>query len=167
MGINQAFLGELDHEAATTRKMLERVPMDKLAWKPHDKSMSMGQLATHVAQLPGFAPFVMTTPEFDLAAPGRNNTPAEFKTNKELVEFFDGNVKQMRDALTAATDEALRETWSLRKGEQVIFTLPRAGVMRSMILSHLIHHRGQLSVYLRLNSVPVPSIYGPSADEQG
>jgi uncharacterized damage-inducible protein DinB len=167
MGINQAFLGELDHEAATTRRMLERVPMDKLTWKPHDKSMSMGQLAVHVAQLPGFAPFTMTTPEFDLGAPGRDNKQPEFKTNKELLDFFDGNVGQMREALNAATDEALREPWTLRKGEQVIFTLPRAGVMRSMIMSHLIHHRGQLSVYLRLNNVPVPSIYGPSADEQG
>jgi uncharacterized damage-inducible protein DinB len=167
MGINQAFLGELDHEAATTRRMLERVPMDKLTWKPHDRSMTMGQLAIHVAQLPSFAPAVMTTPEFDLGAPENAYNPPEFKTNKELVEYFDGNVKQMREALTAATDEALREPWSLKRGQQVIFALPRAGVMRAMILSHLIHHRGQLSVYLRLNNVPVPSIYGPSADEQG
>jgi uncharacterized damage-inducible protein DinB len=166
MGINQAFLGELDYEAATTRRMLERVPMDKFGWKPHDKSMSMGQLAIHIAQLPGFAPLTMTTPHFDLGSTGDPHKQPEFKTNKELVDFFDGNIGQMRDALSTATDEALREPWSLKSGDQVIFTLPRAGVMRSMILNHIVHHRGQLSVYLRLNNVPVPSIYGPSADEQ-
>jgi uncharacterized damage-inducible protein DinB len=162
----QALIAEFDHEAKTTRRMLERVPEGKWDWKPHDKSMTLKQLTTHIAEMPGWLPMMLQTAELDMAAAGNSFTPANVSNGKELVELFDGNVRKMREALAGATDEVLKETWTLRNGETVIFSQPKAGVVRGMIVNHLIHHRGQLSVYLRLNDVPVPSIYGPSADEQ-
>lgn len=162
MAINEALLPEFDHEMANTRKTLERVPENKLSWKPHGKSMSMGGLATHVATINHWAEAVIGLPFFDVAtAPP---TP-ELKSRSELLSAFDKNVASARKAISGATDAQLMMPWSLKAGEKTIFTLPRAAVLRSFILNHTIHHRAQLGVYLRLNDVPVPSIYGPSADE--
>jgi uncharacterized damage-inducible protein DinB len=161
----QALLMEFDHEAKTTRRMLDRVPEDKWDWKPHEKSMTMKQLTTHIAEMPGWLPMMLQTKELDMGS-GNSFEPAKVNNRKELVELFDANVAKMREALAGATDEVMKETWTLRNGDTVIFSQPKGGVVRGMIVNHLIHHRGQLSVYLRLNDVPVPSIYGPSADEQ-
>jgi uncharacterized damage-inducible protein DinB len=164
MPMNQALLPEFDHEMANTRKTLERVPDDKLSWKPHQKSMSMGQLANHLANLPGWGADMMGKDSYDVATEPR---PPEFKSRKEMLDAFDNNVKQAREAISKADDAQLGKPWSLLNGGQPIFTQPRAAILRGLIFNHLIHHRAQLGVYLRLNDVPVPSIYGPSADESG
>jgi uncharacterized damage-inducible protein DinB len=164
MPLNQALLPEFDHEMANTRKSLERVPDEKLAWKPHQKSMTMGQLASHIVNLPGWGADVMGQDSYDVATGPR---PPELKSRQEMLEAFDNNVKQAREALSKADDAQLGKPWSLLNGGQPIFTQPRAAILRGFIFSHIIHHRAQLGVYLRLNDVPVPSIYGPSADESG
>ncbi len=164
MALTAALIPEFDHEMASTRKALERVPEDKFGWKPHEKSGSMIWLAGHVAQIPTYAGFILGTEFFDIAAGGA--PPPEPKTRKELLDMFDENVKKTRAELQSATDEQLMKPWSLKAGERVFFTQPRIGVLRGMVMNHLIHHRGQLTVYLRLNNVPVPAIYGPSGDEQ-
>lgn len=160
----QMYLGEFDREMSVTRKHLERVPEEKADWKPHAKSMSLGQLAKHVANLPAYAAFVLkrdslevTDPAFRQAAPAPNR--------QAWLEAFDRAVAESRAAILAAKEEELGTTWSLRAGESVIFAMPRAAALRGFALNHLIHHRAQLGVYLRLNEVPVPSSYGPSADE--
>lgn len=164
---NQAFIGEFEHEAKSTRRMLERVPEDKWDWKPHEKSMTMRQLTTHIAEMPGWMPMMLTTKELDMGSEAAKGfAPAVINNRKELVDLFDANLKKARESLAAAGDDVMKETWTFRNGDAVIFSLPKSGVVRSMILNHFVHHRGQLSVYLRLNDVPVPSIYGPSADEQ-
>lgn len=163
MKMSDALLPEFDHEMATTRRVLERVPDDRLGWKPHDKSMSMGRLASHVAELPVWVDTILNQDGFDMAAP--RDKPRDLASSREIVELFDSVVGKARTLLAAAEDQTLLQPWSLKNGDHVIFTLPRVGVLRSMVYSHSIHHRGQLSVYLRLNDVPVPSIYGPSADE--
>jgi uncharacterized damage-inducible protein DinB len=166
MKLSQTLLPEIDHEMATTRKLLERVPDDRLGWKPHDKSMSLGRLATHVAELPGLATRVMTQEFHDINPPGGPGyQPKTLESHQEMVELFDTNVAHARSLIESAENEALQQHWSLKNGDHAIFTLPRVAVLRTLFLNHLIHHRGQLSVYLRLNDVPVPSIYGPSADE--
>lgn len=163
MKMSDALLPEFDQEMATTRKVLERVPDDRLGWKPHEKSMSLGRLASHVAELPVWVDTILNQDSFDMAAP--RDKPRDLESSREIVERFDSVVGKARTLLAAAEDQTLQQPWSLKNGDHVIFTLPRAGVLRSMVYSHSIHHRGQLSVYLRLNDVPVPSIYGPSADE--
>ena len=155
---------ELSYEAISTRKMLERVSFDVFAWKPHDKSTELGNLAHHLARLPSFVKPILTTDEFDLAASGYQ--PPALNSTTELVEAFDTAMAEAVELLNDVSDEDLTKTWRLRNGEKTIFEMPRAGVIRTLVLSHLIHHRGQFSVYLRLRDVPVPSIYGPSADEQ-
>lgn len=163
MAINQAFLGELDHEAGTTRKVLERVPTDKFDWKPHEKSMTMGQLAAHVADMYAWYGGTMDSDEIDFAAGYENPKPS---TTEELLELFDKNVSAAAESLKRAEqDEMFRKDWTLRSGEQVFFVLPKAAVLRTMVANHIVHHRGQLSLYLRLNDIPVPGMYGPSADE--
>ena len=165
MKISETLLPELDQEMAGTRKVLERVPDDKLAWKPHAKSFTMGALATHVATISGWGSTALESDKFDLAAPGVQ-PPQSVGSRRELLEHFDAGVKKLRGALLAAEDAQMLAPWSLVKGDQVIFTMPRVAVLRSMIMNHTIHHRAQLGVYLRLNDVPVPGLYGPSADEQ-
>jgi uncharacterized damage-inducible protein DinB len=165
MRLSETLLPELKQEMATTRRLLERVPDDRLGWKPHDKSMSLGRLATHVAELPGFAAMILTGESFDLAARPANSTPNVLGGHQEILDLFDSNVRNGHALLESAENEALMQPWTLRKGDQVAFSLPRVAALRAMILNHIIHHRGQLSVYLRLNDVPVPSVYGPSADE--
>jgi uncharacterized damage-inducible protein DinB len=164
MPLNQALLPEFDHEMANTRKTLERVPDDKLSWKPHQKSMTMGQLANHIANLPGWGADMMGEDSYDVAIGPR---PPEFKSRQEMLDAFDNNVKHAREALSRADDAQLGKPWSLLNNGQAIFTQPRAAILRAFIFNHVIHHRAQLGVYLRLNDVPVPSIYGPSADESG
>ncbi|HLI29841.1 MAG TPA: DinB family protein [Terriglobia bacterium] len=166
MAIKDAFIPEFDHEMASTRKTLERVPEDKFGWKPHEKSTTLGQLASHVAQLPSFATTALTTESLDIAPPGGSQRQRlNASTRQQLLEAFDKNVAEARTAIASASDEALHKTWSLLQGGKATVSLPRAAVLRTFMLNHLIHHRAQLGVYLRLNDVPVPSIYGPSADE--
>lgn len=163
MTLGNALAAELSHEAISTRKMLERAPSKIFDWQPHNKSSKFGSLAQHVARLPSFVKPVLMTDEFDLATAEK---PAPANSSAELVESFDKFLAEATEHLNSASDEDLTVTWKLKSGDHTIFEMPRAGVIRTLVLSHLIHHRGQLSVYLRLNDVPVPSIYGPSADEQ-
>jgi uncharacterized damage-inducible protein DinB len=167
MTYTQLILPEFDREMATTRKLLERVPEDKLDWKPHPKSNTIGWNANHLVELPGFAVTVVTQPQLDFAPVGgtRRESP-KLRTRRELLELFDRNIAAAREALAKVRDQDLNQPWTLRAGERVIFTMPRAMVMRMFVLSHMIHHRAVLSVYLRLNDIPVPAMYGPSGDEQ-
>jgi uncharacterized damage-inducible protein DinB len=161
--IASAFIAELEHEAATARKCLERIPAEKFDWKPHEKSMTFGALASHIAEMFSWTPATLEHPELDFAK--MDYKPFEPQTTEELVEFFDKNVGEAVSTLRNSPDERFMETWSLKNGEQTYFTLPKVAVMRSFVMNHIVHHRGQLSVYLRMNDIPVPSIYGPSADE--
>ena len=165
MPIAQMLVPEFDHEMATTRTLLERVPEDAAEWKPHPKSMSMGHLASHIASMPRWTSAIVQQKEVDFASPTAADfaTPP-FKSTRQLVEAFDRNIQEARTVIAAASDGELAIPWALRNGGHTIFSLPRAGVLRSFIMSHIIHHRGQLSVYLRLRDVPLPSIYGPTAD---
>ncbi len=167
MKISQTLLPEYDHEMATTRKLLERVPEDRLGWKPHDKSMSLGRLATHLAELPGLGVRIVESDSIDLAPPGGSGgfKPNTLSSRQEILDTFDSKVAEGRAAIESIEDPDMLKPWSLLNGGQPVFNLPRVAVLRTMLFSHSIHHRGQLSVYLRLNDVPVPSIYGPSADE--
>jgi uncharacterized damage-inducible protein DinB len=162
MSLSQSLLPEFDQEMANTRRVLERMPMDKYDWKPHEKSFSLGKLATHVAHLPSWAAMTLATDELDIGKPFDQPKP---QTTEQLLELFDQSAAQARASLAGAADEEFFKKWSLRNGEHVIFTLPKIAVIRGVVLNHVIHHRGQLTVYLRLNDVPVPGLYGPSADE--
>ncbi len=164
MAFGAALIPEFDHEMANTRKALERVPEDKFGWKPHDKSGSMIWLAGHVANIPSWAGFIFGGEFFDIEAGG--TPPPAPKTRKELLDAFDQNVKNARTAIQSASDDQWMKPWSLKAGARTIFTQPRVGVIRGMVMNHLIHHRAQLTVYLRMNNVPVPALYGPSGDEQ-
>jgi uncharacterized damage-inducible protein DinB len=159
-----ALLPEFDHEMTTTRKLLERVPEDRLSWKPHAKSMSLGGLATHLSTLPWWGQVTVADSEFDLAA---FPSQPEAASRTQLLETFDRNVAATRAAIIGRSDAELMAPWALKRAGQTIFSMPKAAVWRSFVISHVVHHRGQLSVYLRLLDVPVPSIYGPSADEGG
>jgi uncharacterized damage-inducible protein DinB len=158
-----AFLAELDNEAKITRTCLERVPLDKSDWKPHEKSMPMGRLAVHCAEMFGWTKESLTQDVLDFAT--ADYKPFEPKTTEELLEFFDKHIETAKTVLGQTPDETFLTDWTMQNGEQVYFTMPKVAVMRTFVLNHIIHHRGQLSVYLRLNDIPVPSIYGPSADE--
>jgi uncharacterized damage-inducible protein DinB len=161
MAIKDALLAEYDHEVATTRKLLERLPDERLPWKPHPKSMSLGGLGTHLANLPTWAGNILDEPFFDLAG----MTIATEKTSRDdILKTFDENTKRAREMMDK-TDAEYVARWSLRRGGQEMFNLPRIAALRSFVMNHIIHHRGQLSVYLRLNDIPVPPIYGPTADE--
>lgn len=158
-----AFLAELENEAKVTRNCLERVPADKFDWKPHEKSMTMGRLASHCAEMWGWTKSTLRSDVLDFAT--MDYTPFEPKTTEDLLAFFDDHVAAAKAVLAETSDETFMTNWTMRNGEQVYFTMPKVAVMRTFVLNHIIHHRGQLSVYLRLNDIPVPSIYGPSADE--
>lgn len=160
--IADSLLAEIEREATTTRKLLERVPEDKFAWKPHVKSMSLGGLSTHIANLPHWGVITMTRSELDIATYGRL---AEATARAQLLDAFDGHLKALRAALAGRSDAEFMAPWTLKRGDQTVFTMPKVAVLRSFMMNHLIHHRGQLSVYLRLNDVPLPPIYGPTADE--
>ena len=164
MTIAELLLPEVDQEMATTRRVLERVPDDKLAWKPHDKSFSMGDLASHVANLIKWTDVTMNKTEMDLAGISPEEMNKAAASRAQLLEWFDANAAAARQALTRS-DADYVVPWTLKQGAQVYFTMPRYSCIRSFVLNHLVHHRAQLGVYLRLNNVPVPSSYGPSADE--
>ena len=161
---NEALITELKHEATLTRKMLERVPVDKASWKPHEKSMSLGRLATHVAEIPHWISDIINSNEYDFGArPFKRHIAA---SQEELLGICDTNTNAALADMAAADEISLNNTWTVRSGEQVYFTLPKKVAIRGWGLSHLYHHRGQLSVYLRLLDIPVPGMYGPSADEK-
>jgi uncharacterized damage-inducible protein DinB len=165
MPLKDGLLPEFDHEMGTTRRVLERVPEADLTWKPHDKSFSMGQLAGHIANVPHWVEITTDRSAFDVAAAGEDARPKQPESVAAILKAFDDNVKTARARIDAQPDPALFAPWTLKNGDQEVFTMPKIAVLRSFIMNHMIHHRGQLSVYLRLRNVPVPAIYGPSADE--
>ena len=162
MAIAQALLPEFDQEMANTRKTLERVPDSKWDYKPHPKSGTMGWYAGHLANLPSWPIFTIRQDELDLAQPF--DMPST-KNRAEVLAVFDKNVADARQAIAGASDQELMKPWSLKKGGQTLMTLPKVAVLRGFVMNHIIHHRGQLTVYLRLNDIPVPALYGPSGDE--
>lgn len=165
MSIAASLLPEFDQEMVTTRNLLAVVPDGKTDWKPHPKSMPLGYMSVHIATLPSWATNVVKQTELDFApAGGKPWVMPEFESSKRNLEKFDAGVREARAALESIPDADWMETWSLKRGGQALFSMPRIAVYRSFFMNHLIHHRGQLSVYLRLNEVPLPSIYGPTAD---
>ena len=162
MTISEMLLPEFDEEMKNTRKMLERVPEDKFNYKPHEKSMAMGRLAGHVAEMPSWAAHTL---EMDVLELQSGQQPYAPTSRQELLETFDKHVAEARAHIGGATDETLHQIWTLKFSGKTIFTQPRAQVLRGMVMNHMIHHRAQLSVYLRLVEVEVPGMYGPSADE--
>jgi uncharacterized damage-inducible protein DinB len=165
MALKDTLLPEFDHEMAVTRRLLERVPFADAGWKPHPKSMSLGELASHLADIPGWTSVLLRSSGFDMDGAGGGG-PKQQPTHEALLAAFDANVRSARDLIADTSDAQFMEPWTLRGGGQEIFTQPKVGVLRGWLFSHSIHHRGQLSVYLRLRDVPVPAIYGPSADER-
>jgi uncharacterized damage-inducible protein DinB len=166
MAIRDSILPEFDHEMTTTRTVLERVPEGNPDWKPHEKSMSISRLAGHLAELAGWGKTAIVQDSFDFRpVGGPTYQPALMTSRKQLLEIFDKNVAEARTAIAGASDEEFMKTWTLLAGGQQILAMPKIAVLRSFAINHTIHHRGQMSVYLRLNNVSVPSIYGPSADE--
>lgn len=166
MAISNSILSEFDQEMASTRRTLERVPTDTFDWKPHEKSMSMGALATHLSNLPSWTSYALEHESLDLA-PGGAPLPAATipESAAELLNTFDDNVATARAAIARTTDQEFVKMWQLQRNGVTLLTLPKVAVLRGFVLNHNIHHRAQLGVYLRLNDIPVPSIYGPSADE--
>ena len=160
MSTGESLLTEFDAEMATTRRVLERVPSDKAEWKPHPKSFAVGHLAQLIARMPGWVTAAIKSSSLDLG----DFQGYSFEKTEVLLDTFDKNVKEAREALASATDATFAGPWSLKRGDQVFFTLPVGAVVRQNI-NHLVHHRGQMTVYLRLLDIPVPSIYGPTADE--
>ena len=165
MPIRDALLPEYDHEIGTTRRLLERTPEAELAWKPHDKSMTLGELASHLVAIPRWCNIILERPEFDMGGSADDRPAVAAGSRAELLAGFDSGTAAARAAIAAAGDPELLALWTFKKGGHEIFTLPRVAALRSLVMSHLVHHRGQLSVYLRLKDVPLPSIYGPTADE--
>jgi uncharacterized damage-inducible protein DinB len=162
--IKEGLLAEFDHEVATTRRLLDRLPDDplRLAWKPHVKSMSLGGLATHLSNLPAWGTTILNASSFDLVAlpphaPERTSRTA-------ILAAFDENTRNTRSRMDR-TDAEYLERWTLKRGDQELFSMPRVAAFRTFLMYHLVHHRGQLTVYLRLNDIPVPAVYGPTADE--
>jgi len=166
MGLADSLLPEFDHEMQTTRRLLERVPEGKFDWQPHPKSMPLGRLASHLAELPKWATMTIQTEELDIAPPGEPvPVAANFGTRADVLAAFDANTKAARAAIAGAAEVEFARMWSLKRGGQTAFTMPKSAVLRSMVMSHMIHHRAQLGVFLRLNDIELPGTYGPSADE--
>ena len=165
MSIADHLVPEFDHEMASTRILLERLPEVQGGWKPHPKSFSLGELAVHIAGIPAYCTFIARQTELDINPPGGSSFPKiPFTSTSALLNLFDDNVRDGRAALGAVSDSGMMELWSLKNAGNVIFAMPRIAVFRTMVLSHLIHHRGQMTVYARMHNVPLPAIYGPSAD---
>ncbi len=160
--IAQSLLPEISHEYANTRKLLELVPFDKFDWKPHERSMVLGKLAIHIANIPGWCKIILGADATDVTVPPF--PPANFTNLQELLGRFDENVADAKAALTDRPDAELVKVWSLKRGEHTIVTLPKVAALRTFAVSHVIHHRAQLQVYLRMLDIPVPGFYGPSAD---
>lgn len=168
MTLSEMLLPEFDQEMVNTRKVLERVPTDKFGWKPDEKSGTMGWLASHVSTLPWFATSTITTESFDFAPEGKPTYRPEIaESTEKLLAQLDQKAAEARAAIAGASDEHLAKDWSLLANGHVLFTLPRYTVIRTFMMNHLIHHRGQLTMYMRQNKIPLPGLYGPSADEQG
>lgn len=166
MGYAETILPEFDQEMANTRKVLERVPEDKLDWQAHPKSHTIGWNANHLAEIPGWVEGTLAGTTWDIAPVGGEPYQSpKLTTRREIVELFDRNVAAARKAIAAVRDEEMGQTWSLLKAGKPMITMPRAAVIRSFVLNHVIHHRAHLCVYLRLNDIPVPGLYGPSGDE--
>ncbi len=161
--IAASMLPEFDHEFATLRTALERVPEDKPDFRPHEKSMPLAQLAGHLAEIPGWVNVTVETDELDFEAGGYE--PYHMTSKADLLARLDEGVAKARECLAGASDEQLMQNWTMRTGDQVHMSMPKVAVLRSFVLNHMVHHRAQLGVYLRLNDIPVPSTYGPSADE--
>lgn len=168
MSLSQSLLPEFDQEMAGTRRTLERVPEAKFGWKPHEKSGTMLWLAAHLASIPEWAAMTVQRDSIDLAPGGKPvQPPPAPKSTQELLAMFDKNLAAGRAALAGAADEEFSKPWSLLNNGQTLFTMPKIACLRTWVLNHNVHHRAQLGVYLRLNNIPVPALYGPSADEQG
>lgn len=163
MPIAQALLPEFDYEMSTTRKMLERFPEDKADWKPHDTCMTLGRLAGHVSELAGW---IVPTITQDKLVLDPSYIPRVIKSRAEALKQFDEAVKTSRESIASASDETLMKPWSLVAGDKTVLTMPKVAVLRSFVMNHMIHHRGQLAAFYRIAGVPIPSIYGPSKDEQ-
>ncbi|CAF3780210.1 unnamed protein product [Rotaria sp. Silwood1] len=163
MAINEAMLAEMQHEAVSTRKTLERIPEDKFSWKPHEKSMTLGRLAGHTAEINAWMNHTINKDVLDFSK--EEYKSFEPKTTAELLKFYDDTYNEAVEILKTASDEQMMQMWTLRNGETIYMTMPKVAVLRGFIMSHLIHHRAQLGVYLRMLDIPVPSVYGPSADE--
>jgi len=162
----EALLREFDEEMVKTRNSLERVPNDRLEWRPHEKSSTMGRLATHLAELPAWTVETLGQESLDIAPPGEPPpSPRFLASQREILELFDKNVARGRPLIAATNEQQLAAPWSLLSGRVVLFTQPRLAILRAWVFNHIVHHRAQLGVYLRLNNIPVPAIYGPSADE--
>jgi uncharacterized damage-inducible protein DinB len=165
--ISQSLLPEFDMEMANTRRLLERVPEARGAFAPHPKSMTLSRLAGHVAEMPQWAAMTLGPSEFDMRPDGAAAFKAyELTSTADALAFFDLHASQARALLAAATDAVMMSPWSLKDNGKTVMTLPRIAVMRSFVMNHMIHHRAQLGVYLRMNDIPIPGLYGPSADEQ-
>ena len=158
-----AFLRDLEAEGTKTRKMLERVPVEHWTWKPHEKSQALGALASHIANLPIWTTYTLLQDELDFAKP--MNRPEPITTLEGLLARCDERLADAKRIISETTDEVLDSDWTMRTGDQIFFTRPKKEILREFVLSHIIHHRAQLSVYLRLLNIPVPGVYGPSADE--
>jgi uncharacterized damage-inducible protein DinB len=163
MPINELLIREFKREMDATKKTLQRVPKDQWDWKPHEKSGSLGCMAGHIASLPGFVISVSSAPEIDVASP--NTRPRKVEKEEDLVELHGKLGTQACEALAKLSDDQLSQPWSLKQGDKVLMTMPRYDALRGMCFNHIIHHRGQLTMYLRAINVPVPALYGPSADE--
>ncbi len=163
MSLKDALIEEFLHEAEGTRKMIEKIPYEKLGWQPHQKSMTLGRLAAHIAEIPGWLHETIMQEELDFST--GDYSPKPLNEPGALLSVFDDNVGKGLAAFKHATDENLMGIWTLRNGPEIFFKMPRIGVVRGLVLNHVVHHRGQLSVYLRLLNIPVPGMYGPSADE--
>lgn len=160
---SKLFLEELDRESIATRKILERIPVERSAWQPHEKSFAVGDLAKHVAEIPGWTELMISSDVLDFAT--MNYQPPVIENTAGLLNLFDKNVKIAKEQLQSADEAKYNDSWTMKNGEMIYFTLPRHEVIRTWVLNHIVHHRAQLSVYLRLMEIPVPGIYGPSADE--
>ncbi len=164
--ISASLLPEYDNEMQITRKHLERVPDDKLSWGPHDKSMTMGGLASHLAESVSWGPMMLNSDSMDFDSPEMQDyKPPNYESRDKILEAFDTNVTQTREVLASKDDGEWTAMWTMKKGEEVLMSMPKVAVVRGFLLNHNVHHRGQLSVYLRMCDVPVPQTYGPSADE--
>lgn len=168
MTIAESLLPEFEMEMAGTRRTLERIPDDKLDWTAHDKSNSIGWVACHLAEIPGWVEGTLTQEVWDLNPPdGEPYQSPKLDSTQAILELFDANVAQAKERLAKTPDEEFAKSWSLASGGETLLTMPKLAVMRTWVLNHTIHHRGHLCVYLRLNDIPVPALYGPSGDEEG
>ncbi len=165
MSLGQQLWSELQHEAANTRKLLAAVPFDKADFKPHEKSMSLKQLAAHVAEITGWWKECLVQDELDFAKDSGERK--QYQSTQDILDWYDVLVANAKTIIENATDEDFAKPWTMRHGDQIFFTMPKAAIVRTWCLNHLYHHRGQLTVYLRLLDVPVPGMYGPTADNPG